>query len=223
MSIRQGSKTIAGMGGSADGETIKNQNTNSSIEKLKMWEGTEEEYQALPVKANDTLYNTTGTGMSFHELLDKMYPVGAIYETSQDIDICPISALIGEWVKEPSIVNDKFVIETYGNSVTGYRIWNDGYCEQWDYVNVNSGITSTNKRVTFAKKFKETPRIFIGQDANAAVLVGSGWQSATEFSIGTFSGQSSTGRVSWKASGYLATDQYTPITIPTYNKFRRIA
>ena len=59
MSIKQGSKIIAGMGGSADGETIKNQNTSSSIEKLKMWEGTEEEYRALPVKASDTLYNTT--------------------------------------------------------------------------------------------------------------------------------------------------------------------
>lgn len=49
MSIRKGSKIIAGSGGSGDGDSIKNQNLVSPITKVYDWIGTLEEYEEQQV------------------------------------------------------------------------------------------------------------------------------------------------------------------------------
>ena len=44
------------------------------------------------------------------------------------------------------------VIEVYGNSSSGYRLWSDGYCEQWFTITNNkAGVT-----ITLHKPYKDT-------------------------------------------------------------------
>lgn len=42
-----------------------------------------------------------------------------------------------------------YITETYKNGQSGYRIWSDGYCEQWGYTTFNANGTT----VTFPKEF----------------------------------------------------------------------
>ena len=99
------------------------------------------------------------------------------------------------------------IIETYVNGTSGYRIWSDGYCEQWGKVRLNGAISSTNLTITFLKKFANSNYFSIASaDANngsSIVLVG--WQNATSMTIGSESGK---GIVCWKACGYLAEGEY---------------
>jgi hypothetical protein len=44
------------------------------------------------------------------------------------------------------------VIEVYGNSTSGYRLWSDGYCEQWG---VTTSSANTDVRVTLFKSYKD--------------------------------------------------------------------
>lgn len=57
------------------------------------------------------------------------------------------------------VVSD--VVETYENGKSGYRVYSDGYCEQWDD---NTGIALTS--ITFLKPYKDT---------NYTVLASSGY------------------------------------------------
>ena len=99
------------------------------------------------------------------------------------------------------------IIDTYINGTSGYRIWSDGYCEQWGKVRLNGAISSTNLTITFLKKFANSNYFSIASaDANngsSIVLVG--WQNATSMTIGSESGK---GIVCWKACGYLAEGEY---------------
>lgn len=48
------------------------------------------------------------------------------------------------------------VIEVYGDSTSGYRLWSDGYCEQWGKATTTSTATTT---VTLHKPFLNTEYI----------------------------------------------------------------
>lgn len=51
------------------------------------------------------------------------------------------------------------VIETYINGTSGYRIWSDGWCEQWFSVTASSNTWITS---TFLKKMRDTSYIATG-------------------------------------------------------------
>ena len=105
---------------------------------------------------------------------------------------------------------------TYINGTSGYRIWSDGYCEQWGLTAV---FTTNPVAISFLKIFSDTdyniqftPR---GTNARGYAITCS-VISATGFSAicgyGTNSGVSSgaTGdcQVGWKVCGYLAEGEY---------------
>ena len=46
------------------------------------------------------------------------------------------------------------IIDTYVNGTSGYRIWSDGYCEQWGVS--PSGADQATVTVTLLKAFKDT-------------------------------------------------------------------
>ena len=109
------------------------------------------------------------------------------------------------------------IIHTYINGTSGYRIWSDGYCEQWGVASGNS--TYGTKTVSLMKTFSDTNyNISIsgaGSSSNFTstsnlpvrtycngVLFVSGSKTVNSFGCGTYSS------VYWKVSGYLAQGQY---------------
>lgn len=94
------------------------------------------------------------------------------------------------------------IIDTYVNGTSGYRIWSDGYCEQWGRVNISG--TDANNTVNFVKTFKDTNYVVV------EASFGNTDRKLTLVSLGTSNmvirGWDNTSI--WKACGYLASGQY---------------
>lgn len=74
-------------------DTVKDQNTST---RLKYWTGTQAQYDAIVTKDNDTIYNVEDTSSPIINILDTLYPVGAIYIGT--MATCPLVILgIGTW------------------------------------------------------------------------------------------------------------------------------
>lgn len=107
------------------------------------------------------------------------------------------------------------VIETFVDGTSGYRIWSDGYCEQWGVVDI--GDFSGYKSITLLKKyidteFKVSTTCIKTNDKYCGVIT-SGYSivSNTVLQVGNRYYSASDGAttyVSWQASGYLAEGQY---------------
>ena len=59
------------------------------------------------------------------------------------------------------------VIEVYGNSQSGYRLWSDGYCEQWGVVTTSATSKVT---VTLLKAYKDTNYTWAAHTANGGTF-----------------------------------------------------
>ena len=51
------------------------------------------------------------------------------------------------------------IVEVYGNSASGYRLWSDGYCEQWGIVSTVPGSSCV---ITYFKPFTDTNYTIFG-------------------------------------------------------------
>lgn len=92
------------------------------------------------------------------------------------------------------------IISSYTNGASGYRIWSNGYCEQWGTASVTS--------VTYLKKFLNTN--YNLQMTYAAGGNKYGYDHPATKTVSGFTVNSdfySSGGM-WKACGYLASDQY---------------
>lgn len=68
--------------------------TNSGA--LKFWSGTKAQYDAIVTKDSNTIYNVNDTTAPVVDILNAMYPVGAIYIGT--MQACPLATLgIGTW------------------------------------------------------------------------------------------------------------------------------
>lgn len=107
MSIKQGSRIIAGSGGGGianyDGKSITENaneeiqtvgviNQNNTTQAIKTWTGTKAQYDAILSKDANTLYNITDDTDVTLTLLEALYPVGSVYITTANT--CPLSTLI---------------------------------------------------------------------------------------------------------------------------------
>lgn len=123
-----------------------------------------------------------------------------------------LSEAVNNKVDHSTLHEVSVVVESYIDPDTptnGYRIWSDGYCEQWG----RSGISAT---VELIKTFKDTnyivnicgygPDTATHSDASCSVfrkkIATSGW------SFDRLARNSTFPRVDWKASGYLAEGEY---------------
>ena len=146
-------------------------------------------------------------------------PMGEVYGMiEQKAD----AGRIGEQLANKADINTPsiqapYLKDTYVNGTSGYRIWSDGYCEQWGVANypqvpVNMPKSTT---ITFLKKFANVnycvSHNIIIDGGNTTGLrnhqlnlqVGTlqfGWYSTTSTAGG--------GTFCWRASGYLANGQY---------------
>lgn len=64
-----------------------------------------------------------------------------------------------------------FIVETSGNSTKGYRLWSDGYCEQWGQLSSTASGAGT---ATLAKPYKDNNYILVAQSATTAAKDSSG-------------------------------------------------
>ena len=162
---------------------------------------TADETFRLPLK---TLYaDNTVSGLSLY------YYVGETVQNANLID----AGRIGEQLanKQDKCIH---IIDTYVNGTSGYRIWSDGYCEQWGLANVETYVTllktyrdinyviltsATNNTNSTNRALCGTPS---GMTANEGKSVNSFglWRSSYNAN-GVFS-------CYWETKGYLAVAQY---------------
>lgn len=94
-----------------------------------------------------------------------------------------------------------YITETYINGTSGYRIWSDGYCEQWG-VSTFSGSPGV---VNFLKPFKDTNYGIVMSllKRNDAGIWGSeiaAWDRTTT----GFTTRNGTSAIGWQARGYIS-------------------
>lgn len=93
-----------------------------------------------------------------------------------------------------------FIIETYSNGTDWYRVWSDGYCEQYGQT---PSTESSGYEVTLLKPFIDT---------NYSVLVtckstqstNNGWNYAHTLTTTSFKIVQTGSGAFWKAEGYIA-------------------
>lgn len=98
------------------------------------------------------------------------------------------------------------IIQTYINGNSGYRIWSDGYCEQWG----RNGAGGTTATAYFLKHFRDTRYSLNGLAYGEPGGIGNeSWFAVSlqkdYFTFYTIGGPNS---LSWRACGYLAEGEY---------------
>lgn len=95
------------------------------------------------------------------------------------------------------------VVETYVNGTSGYRIWSDGYCEQWGRVFVEHGSSAT---VTLLKNYCNTNYSIQHSSIATSVNNDPGDTSVTSLSTSNFviKTYETAGNFCWETRGYLA-------------------
>ena len=74
-------------------KSVEDQRDSSS---LKYWTGTKAQYDEIATKDNDTIYNVEDTTSPIVDILNTLYPIGAIYIGT--MATCPLSVLgVGTW------------------------------------------------------------------------------------------------------------------------------
>lgn len=110
---------------------IKEQNANHN---LKMWKGTEAQYNALGEKDDDTLY---------------------IVGTNKVANIGEINAAVYELQEKAELLSNMFILETYETNESTFEAYGEGYTElKLNYMSgytpivVNTGSNSAQVRIT---------------------------------------------------------------------------
>ena len=127
---------------------------------------------------------------------------------------------VGETVQNANLINagrieeklankqDKciHIIDTYVNGTSGYRIWSDGYCEQWGNY---QGTNITNHVINLLINFKDTTYItFANTNYNTGLQRGVAYTVNTNKTVGHFqiySADFAPGQLNcdWLACGYI--------------------
>ena len=105
------------------------------------------------------------------------------------------------------------VVETYQNGTSGYRVWSDGYCEQWGIFDRGSDITSSSPfTITLLKSYNNTlytPIVINGGNSSGG---GYGWhiaankvvKTATSFEGYAWKYETSNRFINWETKGYIS-------------------
>lgn len=98
--------------------------------------------------------------------------------------------------------NNPFVTETYQNGTSGYRLWSDGYCEQWGRISVGLDASVS---VTFLKPFMNASYYANWISCNGYTQNGEGTRACdnlTTTSMRIYNGQDRAMLANWYACGY---------------------
>ena len=121
-------------------DSVADQRDSSS---LKYWTGTKAQYDAIVTKDSDTIYNVEDTTSPIVDILNTLYPIGAIYIGT--MATCPLSVLgIGTW----QLVAQDRVLQGAGTRGAVGTTINESL-PNYEAVFVNHWIDySTNKALT---------------------------------------------------------------------------
>lgn len=139
-----------------------------------------------------------------------------IGDTLQNADLINI-ARMQEQITDINAQSRGYLVESYTNGTSGYRLYSDGYCEQWGCFNYGSlTIDNYGKPITLLKPFKDNNYSITGniirpdKTASAtngfcAIPVGFYAQQTTGFYLRWFIPNSNERAqyAFWKASGYI--------------------
>ena len=104
--------------------------TNNSL-NIKEWVGTMAQYDALPIKDQNTIYHITDDIGGYAS--PNISELTNLLNSKQDI--CT------------------HIVETYNNGTSWYRIWSDGWCEQGGIYDKGSANTQFNTTISLFKQF----------------------------------------------------------------------
>lgn len=91
-----------------------------------------------------------------------------------------------------------YITDTYVNGTSGYRVWSDGYCEQW-------GTAQNNQEITLLKPYTDANYNAICSQSNTSNYVNGvpciTLKTAAKFNMTAF--YADFGTACWKTSGYI--------------------
>lgn len=83
-------------------------------------------------------------------------------DTLQNADLINI-ARIQEQITDINAQSRGYLVESYTDGTSGYRLYSDGYCEQWGYSDQDENSLRT---ITFLKPYKDTNYVVTLGDSN---------------------------------------------------------
>ncbi len=134
-------------------------------------------------------------------LFEKIF-IGKVIIKASQIESVSTNPYKSKMVTVVNHTSSAQIIETYQNGTSGYRVYSDGYCEQWGYINVPGTFT-------FLKTFKDTNYAYCAGFTMAPAAQRNMFVTAITSSSITIAKYSATaGASSILACGYLADGQY---------------
>lgn len=94
-----------------------------------------------------------------------------------------------------------YIVETYENGKSGYRVWSDGYCEQWGYIMCPTTVVFLK---TFANTNISTSAIWDANLAGTTSPLGVRDITTTGCKFVKCNSQSSEDYAYWRACGYIS-------------------
>ena len=126
------------------------------VEMMSSFDGQQVKYSFFMRKGEKYIvdYNADGDTLLYRFVYAKgngnlYYYVG---DTLQNADLINI-ARMQEQITDINAQSRGYLVESYTNGTSGYRLYSDGYCEQWGYSDTDSNNLRT---ITFLKPYKDT-------------------------------------------------------------------
>jgi hypothetical protein len=76
-------------------------------------------------------------------------------------ELLDVSEVLDKAVLKTSLKEAHVVIDSYVNGTSGYRIWDDGYCEQWGTWDSGSLSSDVGTTITYLKTFANTNYVLV--------------------------------------------------------------
>ena len=178
-------------------------------------------YQALLVENNaevaigSTVTLPIGTKYTKQGLSVKLSTDSGI--TDEDFVVNPTDETFRPPIKPRNLNNTRYLIETGEQDGISYRIYCDGYCEQWGRTGLIADAATVN--ISLLKTYINTDyNIILGsiyENDNAYVsaeAVLRNTQTASGFTLVSRGAHNGGRYIFWKTCSYLAEGEYTPLT-----------
>lgn len=144
-----------------------------------------------------TLIKAAGNGSLY-------FKVGNAVQNQELIDVAELTNEINNLKSKPHIT------ETYVNGTSGYRIWSDGFCEQWGLLQP-TGNANTWFAITLLKKYSDTnyyASLCNSGTSTGTVAVKAGNEVQNTTTTLYFCCSAGDTGVRWNTAGYLAEGEY---------------
>ena len=156
--------------------------------------------------ADKTVYSKSSTVQPRTTRMYLYFYVANTVQNQTAVDIGRVTEVLNGKVDVADLRACYTVIDTYVNGASGYRVWSDGYCEQWGRYTP----TSNPSYITFAKTWNSTNyNLQLSmQDTSPTdfALTVASWNALTTTTAQIYQGYnggSQTMPVMWRASGYI--------------------